>query len=133
MNTAQTFSAGVGRVLLASLFLFSGLGKLAAPLATKGYIASVGLPFPELAYLGALAVELGLASLLLLGYRSRPVAVAMAVFSLVTAAVFHSALGDQNQVIHLLKNVAIAGGLLQIAAFGGGALSLDAWRAGRRA
>ncbi|WP_434775695.1 DoxX family protein [Pseudomonas oryzihabitans] len=128
MNTTQAFTATTGRLLLASLFLFSGVGKLLAPVATKGYIATMGLPFVELAYLGALAVELGLASLLLIGYRTRAVAIAMAGFTLVTAAVFHSQFADQNQLIHFLKNIAITGGLLQVAAFGAGALSLDGRR-----
>ena len=56
MNT-QALTATTGRLLLASLFLFSGVGKLLAPAATKGYIAAMGLPFPDLAYLGALVVE----------------------------------------------------------------------------
>ncbi|OYZ73911.1 MAG: LysR family transcriptional regulator, partial [Rhizobiales bacterium 24-66-13] len=45
-----------------------------------------------------------------------------------TAVLFHSNLADQNQMIHFLKNVAIAGGLLQVAAFGAGSFSLDGWR-----
>ena len=49
----------------------------------------------------------------------------LAIFSIICALVFHSALGDQNQFIHFFKNVAIAGGLLQVVAFGGGRLSLD--------
>lgn len=133
MTTTQAFTATTGRLLLASLFLFSGVGKLLAPAATKGYIAAMGLPFPDLAYLGALAVELGLASLLLIGYRTRTVALAMAAFTLVTAAVFHNHFADQNQLIHFLKNLAIAGGLLQVAAFGAGALSVDGRRPVRAA
>ncbi|ACO80888.1 DoxX-like protein [Azotobacter vinelandii CA] len=120
-----------GRALLASLFLVSGLGKATAPAATLGYIGSIGLPFPALALAAALVVELGFATALLLGYRTRLVAFVMAGFSIATALMFHNQLGDQNQFIHFLKNLAIAGGLLQVAAFGPGALSLDA-RSGRR-
>ena len=114
-----------GRALLASLFLVSGLGKLAAPAATIGYIASTGLPFAELALGGALVVEIGFAAALLLGYRTRLVAALMALFSLGTAVLFHHQLGDQGQLIHFLKNLSIAGGLLHVAAFGAGAFSLD--------
>lgn len=114
-----------GRALLASLFLVSGLGKLAAPAGTIEYIASTGLPFPELALVGALIVEIGFATSLLSGYRTRSVAAVMALFSLTTAVVFHNQLGEQGQLIHFLKNLSIAGGLLQVAAFGAGALSLD--------
>ena len=49
----------------------------------------------------------------------------MALFSLATAVSFHSNFADQNQMIHFLKNMMIAGGLLQIAAFGAGAISVD--------
>jgi len=66
--------------------------------------------------------------LLILGYRVRPVALALAVFSLATAASFHGNFADQNQMIHFLKNVMMAGGLLQIVAFGAGAISIEEWR-----
>jgi putative oxidoreductase len=124
-NQASAYASATGRLLLSAIFLISGFGKLAAPAATKAYIASGGLPFPDLAYLAALFVEVGLGLALLAGYRVRAVAAVMAAFTLVTAFAFHFNLGDQNQFIHFLKNLAIAGGLLQVAAFGGGAFSLD--------
>jgi putative oxidoreductase len=116
----------VGRVLLAAIFILSGFGKIFAPEATQGYIASAGLPFPQLAFLAAVAIEIGGGLLLVVGYKTRIAAIALAVFSVAAAFAFHSALGDQNQLIHFLKNLAIAGGLLQVAAFGAGDLSLDA-------
>ena len=122
---------GIGRVLMATIFVFSGIGKALAPEGTLGYIASVGLPFASLALIGAIAIEIGGGALLALGYKTRLVAALLAAFSLVTAFVFHNAIGDQNQLIHLLKNVALAGGLLQVVAFGAGAWSLDA-AAGRK-
>jgi putative oxidoreductase len=123
-NTALASAAG--RILLAAIFVFSALGKLAAPAATIGYIESVGLPFATLGFGIAVAVELGGGLLLVLGAKTRWVAVALAAFSIVTGLVFHNALGDQNQLIHLLKNFAMAGGLLQVAAFGAGSFSIDA-------
>jgi putative oxidoreductase len=117
-----------GRVLLAAIFIFFGAGKAADPAGTIGYIGSVGLPFPPLAYAGAVALEAGGGLALLLGYRTRVVAVALALFSTVTALAFHSTLADQNQLIHFFKNFAIAGGLLQVAAFGAGRFSLDVRR-----
>jgi putative oxidoreductase len=134
MSTSSANNAGgavslIGRILLAAIFVVSGLGKLAAAGATQGYIASVGLPAPMLVYLVAVVVELGGGVLLLIGYRTRPAALALAVFSVVAAALFHHALGDQNQFIHFLKNLAIAGGLLQVVAFGPGLLSVDNRRA----
>ncbi len=115
----------IGRLLIATIFLVSAFGKLAAPTGTIGYIASVGLPAPTLAYAAALATELGGGLLLVLGYRTRLVALGLAIFSVVSALFFHSALGDQNQMFHFLKNLAMAGGLLQFVAYGAGAFSLD--------
>jgi putative oxidoreductase len=89
----------------------------------------IGLPFPALAFAVAVAVELGGGLLLIAGLRVRPVAIALALFSLAAAAFFHANFADQNQMIHFLKNVMIAGGLLQIAAFGAGAFSIDNRRA----
>jgi putative oxidoreductase len=83
------------------------------------------LPLPPLAFAVAVAVELGGGILLIAGFRTRLVAAALVLFSLATAVSFHSNFADQNQMIHFLKNVMIAGGLLQIAAFGAGALSID--------
>jgi putative oxidoreductase len=117
--------AAFGRFLIAIMFILSGLGKIAAPEATQGYIASVGLPLPMLSYLLAIFAEVGGGILLLLGYRARIVSLALAIFAVVTALVFHHNFADQNQMIHFLKDFAIAGGLLQIAAFGSGAFSLD--------
>jgi putative oxidoreductase len=117
-----------GRVLIAAIFILSGASKLADPAGTIGYIASAGLPLPQLAFAGAAAVELlgGLA--LVVGYRTRLVALVLAIFSILAALSFHSALADQNQFIHFFKNIAMAGGLLQVVAFGGGRISLDARR-----
>jgi len=124
-STSAAALSLTGRILVAAIFLVSGFGKLMAPSGTIGYIASVGLPLPELAYAGALAAELGGGLLLVVGYRTRWVAAALAAFSVVSAVIFHNALGDQNQLFHFLKNIAMAGGLLQYIAFGAGAFSLD--------
>jgi len=116
----------LGRILLGAPFLMSGLGKLGAHAATVGYISAVGLPAPSLAYLVAVIVEVGGGLLLLSGYRARPVSLVLAIFSVATAVFFHHNFADQNQMIHFLKNVMMAGGLLQITYFGAGAFSLDA-------
>ena len=115
----------IGRLLIAALFLLSGLGKIFAPAGTQAYIAAAGLPLPVIAYAIALIAEVGGGLLLLLGYRSRLVALGLAVFTLATALGFHHNLADQNQMIHFMKNLAITGGLLQIVGFGAGAISVD--------
>ena len=114
-----------GRLMIGLPFAMSGLGKLAAYGATTGMISAAGLPFPPLAFAVAVIVELGGGLLLVAGYHTRYVAAALAVFSLAAAVSFHSNFADQNQMIHFLKNVMMAGGLLQIVAFGAGAFSLD--------
>jgi putative oxidoreductase len=129
MNTAsngnQAVLALIGRVVLAAVFILSGVSKLGAASGVQGYIASVGVPAPLLGYIIALIVEIGGGALLLVGYRTKPVAGVLAAFCVVAAVLFHRALGDQNQLIHFMKNLAMAGGLLQIVAFGAGRISLD--------
>jgi putative oxidoreductase len=115
-----------GRILIGVPFLMSGLSKLAAYAATVAYIKAVGMPVPPLAYMVAVIIEVGGGLSLLLGYRARLVSFVMAVFSVVAALYFHNNFGDQNQMIHFMKNLMMAGGLLQIAYFGAGAFSLDA-------
>jgi putative oxidoreductase len=127
--TSKDYAATLGRLLIGLLFLLSGLGKLSAPAGTIAYIASSGLPLPELGYAMALIVELGLTTLFILGYRTRLVAVVLGLFTIVTALAFHHPLSDQNQFIHFFKNISIAGGMLQVAVFGAGALSIDGWLA----
>jgi putative oxidoreductase len=121
----MNYLAFIGRILIGLPFAMSGLSKLAAYGPTTAKIAAVGLPFPPLAFAVAVAVELGGGLLLVLGYRVRPVALGLALFSLATAVSFHGDFADQNQTIHFLKNVMMAGGLLQIAAFGAGVVTID--------
>ena len=120
-----SIAAAVGRFMIAAIFLLSGFGKLADPAGTIAYISSAGLPLPQLAYATAVAVELLGGALLVIGYRTRIAAWALAIFTVAAAFGFHLQFADQNQFLHFFKNLAMAGGLLQIAAFGAGALSVD--------
>jgi putative oxidoreductase len=123
--TVSRYIPFAGRLLIGLPFAMSGLSKLGAIGPTLETIRGVGLPFPPLALAVSVAIELGGGLLLIAGVRARTVAAALALFSLVTAATFHSNFADQNQMIHFLKNVMMAGGLLQIVAFGAGAISVD--------
>ena len=125
MPQDNPYVGAVGRLLIAALFLISGFGKIAMPALTQGFIASAGLPFPLLAYLVAIVIEVGGGILLILGYQSRIVASVMAVFTVAAALSFHRNFADQNAMAHFLKNVAITGGLLQIVALGAGTFSID--------
>lgn len=125
MNSNNGYVSIFGRLLIAILFLLSGFGKVAAPAMTQGYIASVGMPAPMLAYGLAIVVEIVGGVFLLIGYRARSTALIMAIYSITAAFFFHNHLADQNQMFHFFKDIAIAGGLLQIVANGAGSISLD--------
>jgi putative oxidoreductase len=123
----QPAVAAAARVLLAALFLVSGVEKVFAPAMIQGYIASAGLPFPPLVYAITVVIEVGAGALLLVGFRTRLMAGVLAAFTVAAALIFHRALGDPNQFVHFMKNLAIAGGLLHVAAVGAGAFSLDGY------
>ena len=123
--TSQDAMAFGARILLAAIFILSGFAKIDAADGTIGYIASVGLPYAEVIYYAVIALELVGGFGLVIGFKARILALALAGFSIIAALLFHAELGDQNQFIHFLKNFALAGGLIQVAAFGPGKLSLD--------
>lgn len=132
-NALQNPLSLVGRILLAALFLPAGIGKLTGFAGTVGYIASVGLPLPQVAAVIALVVEIVGGIALIAGFGTRFAALALAVFTLVASIFFHNywALpADQQMIPQLLffKNIAVIGGLLTLAAWGAGAWSLDARR-----
>jgi putative oxidoreductase len=112
-----------GRILLGAIFLISGLGKIGAYAGTAGYMASVGVPGALLP--AVIALEVLGAIAIIIGWKTRIAAVLLAGFTLLAGVLFHSNFGDQIQMIMFLKNVAITGGFLLLAANGAGALSLD--------
>ena len=131
---AQDTMALIGRVLIAYLFIPAGWAKIAGFAGTAGYIASKGIPFPELCAAIAVAAELGLGLLLLVGWQTRWAALGLAIFVAVITPIFHgywavpeAQMMMQKQAFN--KNLATVGGLLVLAAFGAGRLSLDGKRA----
>ncbi|HEY0914635.1 MAG TPA: DoxX family protein [Pseudoxanthomonas sp.] len=125
-----TFSL-LGRLGLSLIFIISGWGKIAGYAATQQYMEAMGVPGSLLPLV--IALELGGGLAILAGGFTRAIALALAAFSLASAALFHGNLGDATQAIMFWKNVAMAGGFLMLAANGAGALSLDALWARRRA
>jgi len=127
MNTDyRAYLAPFGRLLLVAIFLLSGSGKLADPSGTIAFIGSTGAPLPAVGYALSVAIELGVSTMFLLGYKTRSAAAALALFCVATALLFHNKLGDQNQMNNFMKNFAMAGGFLQVVALGAGAFTLDA-------
>ena len=124
-----------GRILLALVFLVAGVRKIMAPAASAGYLAKLGFPAPEVMVWVAIAFELGGAILLILGWKTRWGALALALFTLIATFAAHrfwefDAAQYANQMNHFLKNLAIVGGMIILAATGPGPLSVDGRRRG---
>ena len=134
MNTSiQNFTVLAGRILLGLLFVLSGFGKIAGFDGTVGYIASQNLPLPSVVAVLTILLELGGGLALVTGFYTRQAALLLAGFTLVAAFVFHAywaapEAAKMMQQIHFLKNLSIAGGLLVLAAFGPGRISLESRR-----
>lgn len=114
----------IARVLMALIFILSGLSKIGAADAVRGYMEAMGVPGALL--WPAIAFEISAGVLVALGYRTRIVACLLAGFCLMTAALFHHQFADQIQMIMFLKNIAMAGGFLLLTSVGPGSVSLDA-------
>ncbi len=121
MEKAATLT---GRILLGHIFLLAGISKIGGYEATAGWMEAMGVPGGLLPLVIALEVGGGLA--LILGFQARLAAVGLAIFSTVSAVIFHADFSDQMQSILFMKNFAMAGGLLYVVAFGAGAWSIDA-------
>jgi len=116
----------LGRIGLSLIFIFSGWSKLGAYAGTQQYMEAMGVPGALLPLVIALEIGGGLA--VLAGVFTRSAALVLALFSLAAGVLFHADLADQNQFIQLMKNIALGGGLLMLAAYGAGDFSVDAWR-----
>ena len=133
MHALQTPFTLIGRLLLALLFLPAGISKIGGFAGTVGYIASKGIPLPEVCAAIAIGAELGLGLLILVGLQARWAALGLAIFTFVITFIFHNfwaveAAQKMMQQQAFFKNLAITGGLLLIAAFGAGGFSIDAKR-----
>lgn len=126
----STYLQPISRALLAIIFIISGLGKIAGFDATAGMMAGVGFPAPSLFLVAAIVLELAGGLALLVGFKARLAAIALIVFIIPATIIFHAAqLGDpaqtQMQMIQVLKNLAILGGLLRVVSDGAGAFAFD--------
>jgi putative oxidoreductase len=131
MTNLASLSALVGRVLLALVFLPSGLAKLGDVAGSMAYTASGGLP--GWFAIPAIALEIGAGAALLIGFQTRAAALGLAAFTVVAAVLYHyipaQSLEGFDAVLQTLmfqKNLGIAGGLLVLAGLGAGRYALDA-------
>ena len=137
MSPAMTGSIAVfARLTMAAIFLWSGGGALLAPGSTVTLMQQYGMPFAAVLVWPTIALELGGGLALVLGWQTRLAALALGLFTLAGAFIFHAFWAvDPAQVleaeINFMKNVAIFGGSLMLVANGAGRYSLDALRSGR--
>ncbi len=113
----------LSRLLLAQIFIIAGFGKIGGYTGTQSYMEAMGVPGVLLPLV--IILELGGGIALLLGYRTKIVALLLAGFCLVTAVFFHNFLADPSQMVMFMKNLAIAGGLLLLVQHGANEPSLD--------
>lgn len=120
----------IGRILLSLIFLISGISKLFSFGQTASYMASVGLPMPEILLVGTILIEVVGAVMIVLGWRARWAGLVIFLWLIPTTFLFH-AFWDvppdrvQSEMNSFMKNIAIMGGMLYVWAFGSGAYSLD--------
>ena len=125
MSSSLSWALLLSRLLMAAIFIQGGINKAMTPEATMAYFAKLGLPMPGGAYALTLAVEIGVGLAFLLGWKTKPAALVLAVWCVATAFAAHYHPGDRGQMIHFMKNLCMAGGFLQAMVQGAGRFSLD--------
>ena len=125
MHSIRAFLLLFGRILLSAIFIVDGILQLSDPGGTARYFAKVHVPVPDFAVWISVAIHLlgGLA--VLFGFRAKWAASILALFCVATAFGVHLPAGDMGNMIHFLKNLAIAGGFVYVVAFGAGPISVD--------
>jgi putative oxidoreductase len=118
----------IGRVLMSIIFIMSGISKLGGVADTAGYMASMGVPLPNITVWLVIALEILGGVAILLGFFTRYAAWALAAFCVASGYLGHYQPEDQMQMISFMKNLAMAGGFLALAAAGAGSFSVDARR-----
>ena len=125
MNESTRYLQLAGRILIGIIFLSGGVGKAMSFSATTAYIAQAGLPFPSLAWIAAVLFEGVTGSLFLIGYQIRITSIALAIYCVITAFLFHANLANPLQFANFVKNFLILAGLLSFAHHGAGFFSVE--------
>ncbi|TMH16436.1 MAG: DoxX family protein [Betaproteobacteria bacterium] len=121
----SSLAAPAGRILIALIFLLSGIDKIVHYAPTLGYMQKAGLPFPELLLIASAIIEIVAALAIMAGWKTRWAAALLFLWMIPVTWVFHNPGGGQEQMAHFMKNVAISGGLLLLFALGPGAFSVS--------
>ncbi len=132
MEWLKAFAMLVGRILLAVIFLNSGIGKIENFAGTAQYMAKAGMPYTSFFLLGAIFCEIVGSVTVILGWLTRLGTTILLIFLIPTTLIFHGHFSDHGQVIHFMKNASMFGGLLILLAAGPGPLSLDYLFGGRK-
>ncbi len=122
----KTYAPLIGRVLLGLIFVMSGVNKITGFEGTQQYMASYGIPLTSVALIGAILVEILGGLSIIIGYKARWGALALFAFLIPATLIFHTDFSSQTQMIMFLKNLSIMGGLLLVATYGSGPLSVGA-------
>lgn len=130
MNALSRFGPPFGRLLIAPIFVLSGLSKVFSFGEAQQYMAGHDVPWTGLFLVGAIAVELGGGAALLLGWQTRYAALLLALYLVPVTLVFHpfwafTGMEAQTQLVSFFKNLAIIGGLAHVAIIGAGAAGVD--------
>jgi putative oxidoreductase len=129
MDNLKPYLAPLGRLLMSSLFLWSGIHKLRNPGGTAQYFANAHIPAPDVLVWVAVVIEVVGGLAILLGFKTRWAAAVLAIFCLVTAFAVHLPAGDAGNMINFYKNLVMAGGFLYVVAYGAGGMSIDGEKA----
>lgn len=122
----NTYIPLIARILLSAIFFMSGFNKITNFAGTQQYMAAFGMPLTTLFLIGAIVLEIVGGLSVILGYKAKWGAWLLVIFMIPTTLIFHTNFSDQMQLIMFMKNLSMIGGLLMVAHFGAGAVSLDA-------
>ena len=129
-STISNFGPLIGRILLAAIFLMSGIGKIGGFAGTAGYMASKGIPMTDILLAITIVIEIGAALMLIAGFKARLGATALLLWMIPVTFLFHNfwAMPADQQMIQqimFMKNLGLMGGMLYIMAFGSGPMRID--------
>ena len=129
MDSLKVYLTPLGRLLMSSLFLWSGIHQVRNPSGTAQYFANAHVPAPDITVWVSIVIHIVAGLAILVGYQTRWAAAVLAIFCLGTALGVHLPVGDAPNMVNFYKNLVMAGGFLYVVAYGAGGLSIDGEKA----